>query len=141
MKDLTSPESVNEMMKTGRPTAIFFYMTGCPHCERMEPIWNQLENEVKDHEFAKVESAHVPPELGITGFPKFKKGGVTADGEMSKEDLKKKLFGKIPTGKIPTGKSRFGGRRRRSRSTRRRIPLRPKLSPTRKRSGRMIRRI
>ena len=123
MKDLTSPKSVNEMMKSGKPVAIFFYMTGCPHCERMEPIWNELENEVKDHEFAKVESAHVPPELGITGFPKFKKGGVTADGEMSKEDLKKKLF----------GKSRSGGRRRRSRSTRRRIPLRPKLSPTRKR--------
>lgn len=126
MKELDR-ESVNTALKSSKPVAIFFYMTGCPHCERMEPIWNELEKDMKDQEFAKVESANVPPELGITGFPTFKKGKTTLNGEMSKEALKGGLFG--------------GGRRRRSRSTRRHIPLRTKLASTRKRRGRMVRRI
>ena len=104
----------------------------------MEPVWDELEKETPSVEFIKVESVSVPSDLGITGFPKFMKieGGEqvsSVDGEVSKDELKSKLL------------SVGGGRRRRSsrlqsrrrkhtvrRSTRRRIPLRRKLSSTRK---------
>ena len=124
MKDLTSPKDVKKMMTSSKPVAIFFYMDGCPHCETMKPIWSELEKEA-GMEFGKVESANVPSELGIYAYPKFMKvkdgEKKTVDGEMSKGELKSKLF--------PVG----GGRRRRSglsrrirksrrRSTRRNIP-------------------
>jgi len=63
----------------------------------MHKPWGDLEKEMKDIEFEKVESEHVPDELGISGFPHFvliqngKKK--SAGGEMSKEGLKSKLFG------------------------------------------------
>lgn len=135
MHEITSSEEVKKLLRSSKPVVMFFYLTGCPHCERMDPICSELEKEVPSMKFVKVESANVPSELGITGFPKFikvedGKQVATADGEMTKEELKSKLVS--------------GGRRRRSsrakrtrrkhavyRSTRRHIPFRTKFSSTR----------
>jgi thiol-disulfide isomerase/thioredoxin len=96
MKELKNSEDVKKSMTSTKPVAVFFYMTSCPHCQVMHKPWGDLEKEMKDIEFEKVESEHVPSELGITGFPHFvlirngKKK--SAGGEMTKDDLKSKLF-------------------------------------------------
>ena len=124
MKDLTSPKDVKKMMTSSKPVAIFFYMDGCPHCETMKPIWSELEKEM-GMEFGKVESANVPSELGIYAFPKFMKvkGGdqKTVDGEMTKSELKSKLFG-VSGGRRTRSRFLRRTRKRRSRTTRRNIP-------------------
>jgi len=137
MKELKRSEDVKKLLTSSKPVAIFFYLDGCPHCETMEPAWSELEKETPGVDFVKVESASVPAELGISGFPKFVKisGGkevASVNGEVSKDELKTKLLGSA------------GGRRHRSlrlkrtrrkravrRSTRRHIPFRTKLSSTR----------
>lgn len=106
MKELDS-ESLKKTIKSGKPVAIFFYMTGCPHCDAMKKPWDDLEKEVPRMDFCKIESGKVPAEMGITGFPHFEVHGrskKTADGSSTKAELKKKLFG-------------TGGRRRTRRST------------------------
>jgi thiol-disulfide isomerase/thioredoxin len=137
MKELKRSEDVKKLLTSSKPVAIFFYLDGCPHCETMDPVWSELEKDTPGVEFVKVESASVPAELGISGFPKFVKisGGrevSSVNGEVSKEELKTKLLGSK------------GGRRRRAlrlkrtrrkhaihRSTRRHIPFRTKFSSTR----------
>ena len=124
MKDLTSPKDVKKMMTSSKPIAIFFYMDGCPHCETMKPIWSELEKEISGIEFAKVESANVPSDLAIYAFPKFMKikgEKKIVDGEMSKGELKSKLF-TVGGGRRTRGRFVRRGRKRRSRSTRRNIP-------------------
>ena len=97
MKELKSPEDVKKSMKSTKPVAIFFYMSTCPHCTVMHSPWDKLAAEMKDVDFEKVESEHVPSDLGIMGYPHFVlvkdgKQKKTAGGEMSKDDLKSKLF-------------------------------------------------
>ena len=130
MKELKRSEDVSKILKSSKPVFIFFYLDGCPHCEIMDPIWTELERETPDVEFVKAESSVVPSELGITGFPKFvkvqngKQVG-SADGEMSKDELKKKLLGGSSR-RRGNRTRRFRGRRRKHtiyRSTRRQIPL------------------
>lgn len=96
MKDLDGT-GLKKMIESGKPVAIFFYMDGCPHCEVMDQPWKDLEKEVPRMEFGKIESAKVPEDKKRTfsGFPHFEvhgKSRKTADGEMTKNDLKKKLF-------------------------------------------------
>jgi thiol-disulfide isomerase/thioredoxin len=97
VKDLKSPEDVKKTMKSTKPVAIFFYMTTCPHCQVMHGPWEELAKDMKDIEFEKVESEHVPSDLGIMGYPHFMlvqdgKEKKSAGGEMTKQDLKAKLF-------------------------------------------------
>jgi len=111
MKELDG-NSLKKEIKSGKPVAIFFYMDGCPHCDKMMKPWDDLEKEVPHTDFCKIESSKVPSEMGITGFPHFEVHGKTknkVDGSSSKEELKKKLFGK--------GGSRATGRRRTRRRT------------------------
>lgn len=113
-KELKSPKDVKEHMASDKPVAIFFYMETCPHCQVMHAPWDALASKESGIEFVKVESEHVPSELGITGYPHFVlvRGGsevASADGEMTEEDLKSKLLG-----------SSGGKRRRALRRTRRR---------------------
>jgi thiol-disulfide isomerase/thioredoxin len=106
MKELDGTE-LKKVINSGKPVAIFFYMDGCPHCEKMEKPWNDLEKEVPRMDFCKIESSKVPSDMGITGFPHFEVRGKSkkvADGSSTKEELKKKLFA--------------GGRRTRSRTRR-----------------------
>ena len=135
MKQLKRSEDVKKLMTSSKPVVIFFFLEGCPHCETMDPIWEELEKETPDTEFIKVESSAVPSELGITGFPKFMKiqGGKqvsSVDGEVSKDELKSKLLS--ATGGRRSRRLRRT-RRKRSvyRSTRRHIPFRSKFRSTR----------
>jgi thiol-disulfide isomerase/thioredoxin len=96
MKELDG-ESLKKEIKSGKPTAIFFYMVGCPHCDKMKKPWDDLEKEIPHTDFCKIESAKVPPEMGISGFPHFevhdKSKKKVVDGSTTKAELKKKLFG------------------------------------------------
>ena len=139
MKDLKSPEDVKKVLKSDKPVAVFFYMETCPHCMVMHKPWEELEKEGGgDVEFTKVESEHVPSELGITGYPHFMmvKNGkqvASADGEMSKGDLKSKLLGS--TGGSKRRRTLRGTRRGRKvahRSARVHVSLRKKLASTRR---------
>jgi len=117
VKQLKSTEDVKKLMKSTKPVAIFFYMETCPHCQVMHKPWNDLAKEMKDVDFEKVESDHVPDELGISGYPHFiliqdGKQKKTLGGEMSKDDLKSRLFS--------GGRRRISKRRRSLRLTGRR---------------------
>jgi thiol-disulfide isomerase/thioredoxin len=95
MKELDGA-GLKKEISSGKPVAIFFYMDGCPHCEKMEKPWKDLEKEVPRMVFTKIESKNVPSEMGITGFPHFEVRGKSkkvADGSSTKQELKKKLFG------------------------------------------------
>ena len=137
MKELKSPEDVKKVLKSDKPVAVFFYMETCPHCMVMHKPWEELEKEDEDVEFTKVESEHVPSELGISGYPHFMliKGGTqvaSADGEMSKDALKSKLLGR---GGAKRRRTLRGARRSRKvahRSTRVHVSLRKKLASARR---------
>lgn len=112
---------VRPLLKSTEPIAIFFYMDGCPHCEAMVQPWDELAKE-QPIKLYKVESANVPEELGITGFPHFikiEKGKQkkSVGGEMSKEDLKRKLF--TSGGRRLRSRRLRGGRRKTHRTLRR----------------------
>jgi len=95
MKELDGA-GLKKEIKSGKPVAVFFYMDGCPHCEKMEKPWDDLEKEVPRMVFTKIESRNVPSEMGVTGFPHFEVHGKSkkvADGSSTKKELKKKLFG------------------------------------------------
>jgi len=98
MKTVKS-EELKKLLKSQTPVAVFYFMETCPHCIPMHAPWDELAREKSDTKFVKIESADIPSEMGITGFPHFEvvSAGVTkkADGQMSKEELKKALFGKL----------------------------------------------
>ena len=97
MKKLDSEEEVRGLLKTRKPMVIFFYMDGCPHCDATMDPWKKVASQGFPYEFVEVESANVPPETGITGFPHFMvrhpDGSTTeSDGEERDEkELEKKL--------------------------------------------------
>ncbi len=99
MKEVTDAEEIKKLMKSKEPVAIFYYAAWCPHCKVMHEPFEELEKEDKGKtKFVKMESEDIPEELGIQGYPHFVmvKGGKvvkTVSGEMSKEELKKKLLG------------------------------------------------
>jgi len=111
--EVTDKDKVRELMKSQHPVAIFFYWEECGHCHNMMEPWAKLSEKYKGKvDSYKVESANIPEELEITGFPRFysiKNGRVGAPivGEQSTEVLEK-LFG-----------GRRGGRRTRRGRTRR----------------------
>lgn len=51
----------------------YYYMNGCPHCEKMDPIWNSLVNSYKGNvKLEKKERSDAGSELQkfkIAGFP------------------------------------------------------------------------
>lgn len=119
VKELKSTEDVKKSLKSTKPVAIFFYMSTCPHCTVMHKPWEELSNDMKDVTFEKVESEHVPSDTGIMGYPHFivvrdGKQSKTAGGEMSKEELKAKLF---------SGSGKRSKRVRSRRLTRRRVKI------------------
>ena len=54
---------------------IYFFMIGCPYCEKTKPVWDEFKSQQKGFEFAEIEASDVPDEkkteLGISGFPHF----------------------------------------------------------------------
>ena len=119
MKEVKKPDEIKKLMSSEEPVAIFYYAAWCPHCKVMHQPWKELEKDDGGKtKFVKMESEDIPSELGISGYPHFvyvKSGRVQkeTDGEMSKDELKQKLFGGFS-----------GGRRRRSRTLRRRRTVR-----------------
>lgn len=118
MKEVKNADEIKKLMKSQSPVAIFYYAAWCPHCKVMHAPWANLEKEDKGKtKFVKMESEDIPSELGISGYPHFVmvKGGSVqkeASGEMSKDELKQKLFGGLSTG---------GRRRTRTRRLRRTV--------------------
>jgi len=119
MKDVDGTE-LKKAIKSGKPIAVFFYMTTCGHCVRMQEPWKELEKEVPSVDFYRIESGDVPSEMNVSSFPHFEVHGnkkVKADGEMTKEELKKLLFGGRTGGKRTRRfRSRGLTRRRRGKS-------------------------
>jgi thiol-disulfide isomerase/thioredoxin len=83
---------------------IFFFMNGCPYCEKTKPFWDELKKrDSGKYEFAEIESQEVSDEkakeLGIKGYPHFikidsqgKKKGVS-ESKTSLGELSSALFG------------------------------------------------
>ena len=118
MKEITSKEEIEELLKSKKPVAMFMYAAWCPHCKVMHEPWSELEKEDNGKtEFIKMESENIPEDMGISGFPTFiyvKNGDVKkkVNGEMPKDELKKKLLGGC------RGKTRRAGTRRLRRGVR-----------------------
>lgn len=121
MKTVKS-EELKKLLKSQTPVAVYYFMETCPHCIPMHTPWDELSREKPDTKFVKIESADIPSEMGISGFPHFElvSGGITkkADGQMSKDDLKTKLFGKLG-GRLLRRTGRKTRRLRSRRNTRR----------------------
>lgn len=121
MKEITSKEEIEELLKSKKPVAMFMYAAWCPHCKVMHEPWSELEKEDNGKtEFIKMESENIPSDIPMNGFPTFiyvKNGSVQkkVSGEMPKEELKKKLLGGLRGGRT---KSRRGGTRRLRRGVR-----------------------
>jgi len=119
MKEVKIADEIKKLMTSDEPVAIFYYAAWCPHCKVMHEPWKELEKEEGGKtKFVKMESEDIPSELGISGYPHFvyvKGGRVQSEtgGEMSKDELKQKLFGGLR-----------GGSRRRTRSRRSRRGVR-----------------
>ena len=97
MKTVKADE-LKKLLKSQTPVAVFYYMETCPHCIPMHAPWDELSREKPETKFVKIESADIPSEMGISGFPHFEYvngSKKSVDGEMSKEELKAKLFGKL----------------------------------------------
>ncbi len=111
-KEVSRSEEVKKILKSQTPVAIFVYMIGCPHCEKMDPIWEDLAKKRSGTDFVKIEQNNVPQSEGITGFPFFMviekgKRKKQVGGEMPADKLESKLFS--------SGGFRLaGGRRRRT---------------------------
>lgn len=104
--DSSQMEEVKELMKK-KPIIIFFFMNGCGHCEATRPAWEELQRKNLPFEFAEVESAAVPSDIGVNGFPHFHI--VNKKGKVKKVDGEKRTVQEL-------GKAlglKFGGSRRR----------------------------
>ena len=57
-------------MSKDRPRVIFFFMNGCPHCERTWPAWDKAKGQLrKVADVSEKESAEVSPDDGVSSFP------------------------------------------------------------------------
>lgn len=115
VKEITDENEVSSALTGKKPIVIFFYMTGCPHCIRTMPFWNEVSSKGLPYTFAQVESEHVPASTGITGFPHFM--ARHADGTTTVSDGSKSSADEIESSlKL---KPKLGGRRRNKRRTNR----------------------
>lgn len=80
-----------------RPLLVLFYMNGCSHCEANKPMWDELKKKHIHIPSEEIESASVPYEEHVSGFPtmKFKpKRGrerVVSGQQSSTSELERKL--------------------------------------------------
>ena len=53
-----------------RPRVVFFFMNGCPHCDRTWPAWNKAKKTLKGSaRVEEKESAEVSSSDGVSSFP------------------------------------------------------------------------
>lgn len=112
MREIKSEDEMEEILNSPAKIVVFYFWKDCGHCQAMHEPYDELEKDHKDVKFVKVETENIPKKLGKTSFPDFelregKKVKAKAGGEMSKQDLEKRLFG-----------GTNGGRRRRTRTRR-----------------------
>lgn len=55
-----------------RPLLVLFYMNGCSHCEANKPKWDEMKRKHGHIPVEEIESAEVPPEEHVSGFPTMK---------------------------------------------------------------------
>ena len=55
-----------------RPLLVLFYMNGCSHCEANKPKWDEMKRKHGRIPAVEIESADVPPEERVSGFPTMK---------------------------------------------------------------------
>ena len=59
-------------MSHPRPRVIFFFMKGCPHCERTWPAWTKAKASLrKMADVDEKESREISPMDGVSSFPTF----------------------------------------------------------------------
>ena len=59
-------------MSHQRPRVVFFFMNGCPHCERTWPAWDEAKKQLTSMaDVDEKESAEVSPSDGVSSFPTF----------------------------------------------------------------------
>jgi len=84
-------------VRSGDVCAVMVYMPGCPHCERMEPVFKELQVEFSDKiRFARLNApanVSMAVRLGVSGVPTFlffKQGElvIEIEGELDKEELR-----------------------------------------------------
>lgn len=104
--ELKYEADIKKALSSKEPVVIFFYMIGCPHCEKMKGPWENLKAKHSDTKLVKVESQNVPKSLEskIGGFPHFMKiedgkEKVSVGGSMSEGELESKLFGGLRGGR------------------------------------------
>ena len=88
-----------EVMQESKPVVVDVYATWCGPCQQMEPIFEELEKEMTDVKFAKLnvdEARDLSIKHGVISVPTFlfiKNGQVKGKetGYMSKDVLKEKI--------------------------------------------------
>lgn len=57
---------------SGRARVVFFFMNGCPHCERTWPAWTKAKEKLRGEvDVEEKESSDVSPSDGVSSFPTF----------------------------------------------------------------------
>ena len=56
---------------SGRTSVVYYYMIGCPHCEAMQPAWEDAKKKLKKGgvEVSEKESQQVTPMDSVQSFP------------------------------------------------------------------------
>ncbi len=88
-----------EVMQENKPVIVDVYATWCGPCQQMEPILEELESEMGDYKFVKLnvdEARDLSIKHGVISVPTFLfiKGGEVKGketGYMSKDVLKEKI--------------------------------------------------
>lgn len=121
-------EEVKRLLEEKEPMVVFFYMEGCPHCEKTKPAFDEADT--GDLPKIEVEASATPEEAEVSGFPTMKKidkegKEVTTSGEKTEaKEIEKELEIEEPKEK----KEKGGRRRRRSRTHRKRTLRRKRLT-------------
>jgi thiol-disulfide isomerase/thioredoxin len=107
------------MSSRRRPTVVFFYMIGCPHCEVTRPAWNDAKKKMKGVKTEEKESKQVAAGDNVSSFPTIV---MKKDGKEVKRIDGSRTESSAILSELGLGGSRSGGRRtyRRSRKLRHR---------------------
>lgn len=100
MKEVENPKELENILNSPGKVVVFYFWSMCPHCQVMHEPYDRLEKDHGDVKFVKVESKNIPKKLKKSAFPEFelrqnKRVKRSVGGEMSKEELDKKLFGRV----------------------------------------------